>query len=307
VVAAGVAPDVDTLASLGGLSARLRYSGTVTHSILGAGILAALLACGYWLWQRWRAGDRASFLHALSLAALGAASHVLLDLTTTYGIALRWPFSEDVTAWNFMLLLDPLLLTVLLIALLLPGLFRLVSEEIGAKKKDGIGRGWASGALIFLALFCTARYLLHANAERILRANQYHQRGPLQAAAFADSANPFRWLGVVETEGSIEEVETAIAGGAKFDPDRSRTFYKPEASPALETARRAPTAARFLGFARFPLAVVEPTASGSRITLRDVGYSRLRNASGFVFAAVELDAQGRVVREELRFNSERAR
>ena len=50
-----------------------------------------------------------------------------------------------------------------------------------------------------------------------------------------------------------------------------------------------------------------PAASGSRIRFRDIGYSRLHDTSGYVFAEVELDAQGRIVREEMRFVRERAR
>ena len=307
VVVAGVAPDLDTLTSLAGLSSRLRYSGSVTHSYLGAGILAAVLGCAFWGWQRRRAGAACSFRFALGLAALGVASHVLLDLTTSYGIALRWPFRQVITAWNFMLALDPLLLCILLMALLLPGLFRLVSDEIGAQKNDNVGRGWAIGALIFLALFAAGRFVLHANAETLLRASQFHRRAPLGVAAFADSANPFHWMGVVETEASIEEIEVASGSGAGFDPDRSRTYFKPDASPALEAARKAPGAANFLELARFPVASVQATADGSRITFRDIGYSRLRDGSGYVFAEVELDAQGSVLREELSYARERRR
>ena len=307
VVVAGVAPDLDTLTSLAGLSFRLRYSGSVTHSYFGAGILVAVLACAFWGWQRRRAGVSYSFLSALGLAALGVASHVLLDLTTSYGIALRWPFSEVTTAWNFMLTLDPLLLGILLVALLLPGLFRLVSDEIGAQKNDNVGRGWSMGALLFLTLFAAGRFVLHANAETLLRASQFHRRTPREVAAFADSANPFHWLGAAETELSIEEIEVASGSGAGFDPDRSRTYFKPDASPALDAARTAPGAATFLELARFPLASVQATVDGSRITFRDIGYSRLRDVSGYVFAEVQLDAQGRVLREELSYARQRGR
>jgi membrane-bound metal-dependent hydrolase YbcI (DUF457 family) len=307
VVAAGVAPDLDVLSNLAGPSAGLWFGGAVTHSVLGAAALAALLAFSFRAWERKRPGDGHSFLSAFGWATLGAAVHLLLDLTNSYGLALLWPFRMTRTAWNFTLLLDPILLSVLLFTLLLPGLFRLISEEIGAHTEGRAGRGWATAALAFLAVFCAARFFLHERAVTLLGASRYHDRAPLHTGAFPDSANPFHWLGVVETDVSIEEVEVPVSPGAEFNPDRSRTYYKPEASPALDAARSAPAAARFLALARFPSASIERTAEGFSVTFRDVGFSPLRDGRGYYFAGVDLDPQGRVVQEELGYRRERLR
>lgn len=307
VVIAGVAPDLDVLSHLAGPSAGLRFGGAVTHSVLGAAALAALLAFTFRAWERKRPGDGRSFLSALGWATLGIAAHLLLDFTNSYGLAWLWPFRMTRTAWDITLLLDPILLSVLLFTLLLPGLFRLIGEEIGAHTEGRAGRGWAITALAFLAIFCGARFLLHERAVTLLGASRYHDRAPLHVGAFADSANPFHWLGVVETDASIEEVEVTVGPDADFNPGRSRTYYKPEASPALDAAREAPAAARFLSLARFPSASVEHTAEGSSVTFRDIGFSPLRDARGYYFAGADLDAQGRVVQEEIGYRRERLR
>jgi membrane-bound metal-dependent hydrolase YbcI (DUF457 family) len=307
VVVAGLAPDLDMLSNLAGPSAALRLGGAVTHSFLGAGAVTLLLAICFRAWQRKRPSDGGSFLSALGLASLGVAAHVLLDLTNSNGVALLWPFRTARTAWNFNLLLDPILLGMLLFTLLLPGLFRMVNEEIGARTEGRAGRGWSMVALAFLALFCASRFFLQQRAVILLGANLYHDRAPLHAGAFPDSANPFHWLGAVETEVSIEEVEVRVGPGAEFNPDRSRTYYKPEASPALDAARAAPVAARFLTLARFPSASITRTADGFRVDFRDIGLSSLRNLRGYYFAQVELDAQARVLREELEYERERVR
>ncbi len=307
VVVAGLAPDLDMLSEVAGRSAGLRWGGAAMHSVVGATATAVLLAFCFRAWQRQRSGDGGSYVSALGLAALGIAAHVLLDLTNSNGLALLWPFRTGRTAWNFTLLLDPILLTVLLLTLLLPGLFRMVSEEIGARTGESAGRGWAIVALTFLSLFCAARFFLHARAETLLGASRYHDRAPLHCGAFPDSANPFHWQGVVETDASIEEVEVLVGPGADFNPDRSRTYYKPEASLALEAAREAPDAARFLALARFPSASMERTADGFRVDFRDIGFSTLRNLRGYYFAEVELDAQARVLREETGYARERLR
>ena len=307
VVFAGVAPDLDVLSNFAGASAGLRFGGTVTHSLLGATALAALLASLFNAWERKRAGERHSLLFAFRLAALGIAAHLLLDLTNSYGLALLWPFSSARIAGNFTLLLDPILLAVLLLALLIPGLFRLVSEEVGARPGGRAKRGWSIAALVFVALFCAARFLLRERAVSLLGANQYHGRAPLHTGAFPDSTNPFHWLGVVETEASIEELEVTLGASADFNPGRSRTFYKPEASLALDTARQSPAAAQFLALARFPSASIDRTADGFRVDFREVGFSPLRDLRGFYYAEVELDAQARVLREELGYMRSRLR
>jgi inner membrane protein len=307
VVAAGIAPDLDVLANLAGPSAGLRFGGAVTHSVLGATVLTAALAFAFSAWERKQSGDRHSFFAAFGFAALGIFPHLLLDLTNSYGLALIWPFSSARTAWGLTPLLDPILLSVLLLALLLPGLFRLITEEIGARSAKRAGRGWAIAALVFLGISCGGRFLLHERAVTLLSSSQFHGRGALHVGAFADSANPFHWLGVAETEASIEEIEVPLGTGKEFNPDRSRTYFKPEASPALDAARSAPGAARFLALARFPSASVESTDKGWRVQIRDIGFSPLRDARGYWFASVELDGQARVIREELDYAAERAR
>lgn len=307
VVAAGTAPDLDTLSDFAGISSGLRWSGAATHSVFGATATVAVLAICFRAWQRKQPDGDGAFLPAMGLATLGAAVHVLLDLTNSRGVALLWPLRAGRTAWSFTLLLDPILLTVLLLTLLLPGLFRLVSEEIGARTKGRAGRAWAMVALAFVALYCGARFFLHERAETLLGASRYHDRAPLHVGAFPDSTNPFHWLGVVETDTSIEEVAVPVGAGDEFNPDRSRSFYKPEASPALDAAREAPGAARFLAQAKFPSASMEKTADGFRAEFRDIGFSTLHDLGGYYFVEVELDAQAHVVREELGYARERMR
>jgi membrane-bound metal-dependent hydrolase YbcI (DUF457 family) len=307
VVVAGVAPDLDALGHLAGPSTGLRLGGALTHSLLGAGTLAVALAVFYSVWKRKRGSEGRPLLEALGLVTLGITSHLLFDVASSYGVALLWPFRSERTAWSFMLPLDPILLGVLLFTLLLPGLFRLVSEEIGARTERRVGRWWAVAAVAALALLGSVRFFLHERALTLLGASRYHERAPLHVGAFADSTSPFHWLGVVETEASIEEVEVPMSSGAEFNPQRSRTYFKPDASPVLDAARQAPTAAQFLALARFPNASVERTAEGWRVELRDVGFSPLHDTRGYYFAEVELDAQARVVREELAYTRQRSR
>jgi len=79
-------PDIDLVASFGGSATYLKYHRGITHSILGATVLALLLA-----WIVWTLGRKAKPKPGLPLAGrwlllaagLGTASHLLLDFTNS--------------------------------------------------------------------------------------------------------------------------------------------------------------------------------------------------------------------------------
>jgi inner membrane protein len=102
----GMAPDLDVLIR----SSRdpllfLEYHRHFTHalafipigSLLVAGVLYAAFARRY-----------LSFRRTWLYAALGFATHGLLDACTTYGTQLLWPFSDARIAWNTVSVVDPL-------------------------------------------------------------------------------------------------------------------------------------------------------------------------------------------------------
>ena len=78
-----------------------------------------------------RAGDCSS-----PIACLAGLSHILLDFTNNYGVRAFWPFSERWISWDSVFIVDPVILVVLTLGLILPGLFSLINEEIGARNKD---------------------------------------------------------------------------------------------------------------------------------------------------------------------------
>jgi inner membrane protein len=306
LLVAGLAADLDWLTLAGGARAFLNGHRTATHSLAGTAAIALLTAAGFWWWRR-RHPAPIRFLPALLVSGAGAGTHLVMDLTNSYGVKLLWPFRETWYAWDLIHLIDPWVLILLLLGLLLPGLFRLVSEEIGARpKKQGPQRG-AIFALTLLVLYASGRWALHDRALEMLRSRLYHGATPSAVGAFPSGASPLTWTGVVETENTIQQVEVPLGPGSAFEPDLGRTHFKPEPSPALEAARKSEVAQEFLQFARFPRASVEKTEDGYRVELRDLRFtSLLGSRSGFV-AVVELNRQFQVINEELRFDRGRRR
>ncbi|MGH9708685.1 MAG: metal-dependent hydrolase [Candidatus Acidiferrales bacterium] len=318
LIVAGIAPDLDYAAYLGGASVFLRLHRSLLHSLIGAFLTACVVAGAFcFLDRKQPAKNPAARLQgkaALAVCAAGVALHLAFDLLSGVGVNLLWPFHAH---WYGMALaenLDPWILILLIAGILLPALFGLVSEEIGERKKGP--RGAAAGVitLLLLAGYFGVRANFRGTAEDLLLSREYHGREPDTATAFPASASPFDWRGVVATDNTIEIVVVAtdntieivnvpLDPGAEFDSDRSLTYFKPDDSPALEAGERTPSARRFLSYAQFPLASIEHSDEGYRLELRDLRFARDDSSASNILLRVELGANLEVHDEEFFFAS----
>jgi inner membrane protein len=299
LLASGYAPDVDWGALFFGVPALYSYRRVLGHSLTGCAALALLVATVFWLVWRRDAKRPVRFARALGLSAAGGASHLLLDLPNRYGMKLFWPFGDSWQAWGIAESVDPLPLVILLIGLLLPALFRLVSEEIGARRDERSAQRWAAGALAVMTLFFTARMVAKQRAEAILDARVYRGAPARTVAAYPTAISPLRWHGVVETENTVEELDVNVAAGASAFPETQLTHYKPEPSPMLEAAIKTSTVQGFLKFARIPLARVQRLRDGWRVEVRDARFAGDPTRWGGFIAAVEMNMELRVTKEEI--------
>jgi hypothetical protein len=268
-----------------------------------AGLFCALV-------KKWPSGQltkrRAApltFAPALTLCAMGAAGHDLLDLASGEGVQLAWPFRVHWSRWNLAASLDPWVLILLIAALLIPQLFRLVGEEVGARRKKSAGGGAAIATLLLLFTYFGGRAYLHSRAVDVLLSSEYHGREPLSAGAFPSSSDPFSWRGIVSTDNTLEEIEVDLGPGSDFNPDRSLTHYKPADSPALEAADESGAAQRFLPYAEFPLASVTRREDGYRFGLRDLRFSANDDGPANMTVRVDLNSSSQIIREEFRYAS----
>lgn len=291
-------PDVDTLFAQSG-ARYLEIHRGLTHSLAFAPVLAAITAGVVWLaHRRWKKDQPYPWLPSFSLALVGALSHLLMDFITPYGTRVFAPFSWQRLAWEICPVLDLWQMMVILVVLILPWLFRIISEEIGARR--GTFRPAAIAVLIFLAAWWGFRATAHARAVSLLDAHIYRGHDPKRVSAFPDTGNPLLWHGVVDTGETLEELEVNLL--EDFDPTRSRSFFPPEPSPALEAAKNTRTVRAFLDFAVYPWSYVERTETGSQVVFRDLRYEygtmKIRRGAA---ARVILDEQYRVLREEFEF------
>jgi inner membrane protein len=245
IVSANI-PDIDFAAIARGPLYYFEQHRGITHSIAAMPVMAllsALLACAIGRTMR-------GWLAAWGLAMIGVASHLLLDLTNTYGIRLLLPFSSQWFHLDLNNLFDLLIWAVLLLGWLGPLVGKLVSSEIGAQ--SGTGRGMAIFALSFFLVYDFGRLLSHQRAIEILNSRLYQDGPPTRVAAFPTvGISPFEWQGWIERPEFVMRFRVDVR--QEFDPAAGAITYKPAPSAAMDAAREAPPVQVFLRFAQYPL------------------------------------------------------
>ena len=304
LVIAGNIPDVDIVTGFVSSAGYLEHHRGVTHSILGATLLAGMVTGGIYAWGRRAPPPKKKTAPPLNLGWLafccwvGVVSHVLLDLTNAYGVRLLEPFSGRWFAWDIVSIVDPLLLIILTVGLSAPWLFRVISEEVGARK-PGFEKG-AIVALCGMAALWGLRGFAHTRVVSQLDSHTYAEENPVRLAAFPSPANPFQWTGVAETESAIHVIPVN-ALDSDIDMERDRIFHKPEPSPALTIAMKVPTAEVFLDFARFPWAEVEDSGDGYDVKILDLRFlSPVPRHQPFI-VEIQLDKNLQVLSESFSF------
>lgn len=308
LVISGVAADIDFVSYFGGPVAFLRFHHAVLHSLLGSVAMCCFIAAVSCFVSRERAkrtpdssAAHLGFVPAFCVCAAGAAVHVILDLASGIGVRLLWPFGGGWQSWDLLPNLDIWILLVLVAGLSLPHLVRLVSEEIGERKRGIPGRFAALVTLVMMVLYIGGREMLHSRAMGLLESRDYHREPPQKTAAFPSSTKPFAWRGVVSTAGAIDELNISLLPGANFDPDRAVLHYKPEDSSAIAAAQNTPDGRLFLNYARFPLATIEQQDTGFNVMLRDVRFPAGDSSIEDVILDVQVDPNSHILQQRLRF------
>jgi inner membrane protein len=313
------APDIDSFTYFGGGVTGLQHHRGITHSFVGAPFVALLvLAIVYGVYfcrQRWGAQRRgpangvADSRAATKLppnwkvlycyALLGALVHLFQDFTNNYGVRPFAPFSEKWYAWDIVFIIDPVMLVALLLALTLPALMALVTEEIGSAKPQFRGRGAAIFALLCLAAVILVRDFEHRRAVSALNARTYRDQDALRVSAFPQMLNPFAWNGVVETRDFFQLLPVDSRSG-EIDPlNIGVVRFKPEETPVTLAAKTSRLGRVYLDWARYPLVTTEQIEGGrNQVQFEDL---RFESAEGLaqhrgpaLAAYVVLDPQLRV-------------
>jgi inner membrane protein len=307
VTLAAEAPDVDILGRFRDPVFGFAHHRGFTHSFLGLFLVSgAVVGLMYVFWRlRGRKTNNPDLPPRWGLlflfAYLAGLTHILLDFTNNYGVRPFWPFSEKWYSWDIVFIVEPVLLIALTLGLLLPLLFSLVNQEIGAERKGPQGHVAASLALVSVVALWGVRDYEHRRAVNALEARLYRDADPIRASAYPYWWNPFRWHGVVETRDfyAMMPVDSFVPD---VDPGGTMTVrYKPEETAATLAAKNSHLGRVYLDWAKYPVAEVESVMgerSGYIVRFEDLRYAYPElSGRGTLSATVALDQNRKVISE----------
>lgn len=283
-----LAPDLDAAVELSGdPMAFLRYHRGFTHSILGGAAFAFVLAL---VFARVFPGVPRRRVYVLTLA--GVYIHTFLDMLTSYGTMLLWPFSTERYTLDWMWTVDPTLTGILIAGVVAAYWLRRYPRMV-AKACIALAVGYIS--------LCG---VLHWHARQALAAEAVAQdiTGIQQVAVVPAPFVPLKWTGVVETEDTYFqahlELGTSRSADITFVEVPKITAHDGRA--ALDAGDNSPLHERaqlYEWFARFPVVTVEREPNGQVVKFYDLRFNLpgVGEAQRPYDLTVRLDAQGHVV------------
>ena len=296
---AAEAPDLDVFWGFRGPVAGFEHHRGITHTFLGAPVVALAVTLVVWLWHRSRGkqpivAPRWALLWLLSLLAV--LSHIFLDWTNNYGVRPFYPFNPRWYSLDIAFILDPVIFAALLTALVVPSIFGMADREIGAGKPLFRGRGWAIAAMVLIGIDLGVRAVEHHRALRIIGNTQFGNQPLLRAGAEPYPVDPFLWFAVAETAGYYQTGTVNSRTETIETDERNDVIFKPPVTPATAAAKNSWLGRVYLDWARFPVVTdrghanlvasdeLAPQPQDSAVEFRDLRFaygflSRGRNSS----------------------------
>jgi len=256
---AAEAPDLDILWGIAGPVVSFQHHRGITHTFLAAPFMAAIVTGFVWTLDRFvfpriqRNPQPVRWLWVWIAALIAHLSHLLLDWTNNYGLRPFFPFNPRWYAGSFVFIAEPVLWALLLSALVFPWLLGLADREIGARRTQFRGRGWAIFALTAMVVFWCWRWTEHAKAQNLAQAAQVAAAPATRVAVEPYPINPWRWHVILETPTTWQTAEVDTRTGAVQSDPRTNSLFKPQDTPALEAAKRTQLGRVYLDWSQWPV------------------------------------------------------
>ncbi len=242
-------PDSDNFVGLLGTEFYLLYHRGVTHSFLGGLFLAAVFVAIFRLFV-----NKISFVRGLLIAYALILVHIFLDLITSYGTQIFFPFTNARYAVTSIFIIDPIYtLTMLFI------LYRTFRTQHARNTLAIAGIIWI---FLYPTMSLGIRCGLHAHVEhRLKREGVAFTRMDVSTDVFS----PFFWKVILEQEDSYQ-----IGGITLFkpnDPITLKRFQKADDAVFHDFSKTAPIFKTYAWFFDFPIMHTEAAEHGEEIVV----------------------------------------
>jgi inner membrane protein len=290
---AAEAPDLDVLWGVRGPLAAFQHHRGITHTLLGAPLVALVVTGAVWLFarsRRWRPRREGlpapRWLLIWLFAWIAVLSHILLDYSNSYGVRPFFPFSPRWYRASVFFIVDPMVLALLIFGLLMPGIFGWVDRELTRRRTPFRGRGWAVFALLGVVVWAGVRSSEHAHALKLIGQTSFGDEPAQRAAAEPYPFDPFHWQAIVESRDyyQLGDVRTRTDEvGSEGARDR---IAKPSVTPAVAAAKRSLLGQVYLSWSEFPLvedlgpAQLPDAAGANEHTVEEISFQDLRFGFG---------------------------
>ena len=264
-------PDIDNFVGLLGTEFYLIHHRSFTHSFIGGIPLAALFVVIFRLFVR-----SLSFKRGMIIAYAFILVHIFLDLITSYGTQIFFPFTNARYAVTCVFILDPIYtLTMLFI------LYRSFTSQQTRKTLAVAGMIWI---FLYPAVNLGIRYTLQYHLNTRLRSEGIEFT---RLDVSTDVLSPFFWKVILEQD------DTYLIGGVSLlkpnVPIALASFKKVDSTVFQDLSRTAPVFSTYAWFFDFPIVNTEVSENGEEtlVTIWDLRFAstlpcmqRLMNANG---------------------------
>lgn len=306
-LAMGFFPDSDFVLGLFNRQFYLEYHRDFTHSLILIPVYALFFS-----WVFVKISRRPYFWSFYKICFPVLASHVLLDLLTSYGTMIFSPFLEHRYAWDLVFIVDLIFSGIIF--------FPFLSSFFWKREARWICRGSVIGLTLY-ALFCGIQHDKAIDLAETFARNLNEK--VLRVASLPQPLSPFRWANYVETNDKVYQGFVDLRGkgipkpfGRVTEPLRKaslfrrwremdslfqpperiqyRSWQKFNGSPWVKLASDAEGVRLYYWFARFPVVKSVSSRDGwHRVEFMDLRFFLPDIRMPFVYY-VEFDDLGKI-------------
>ncbi len=266
IVAANL-PDIDFVIRFFGAGFYLVHHRELSHSLIGIVLLSIILAAVFTKLKE------KEFNKYFIIGLVGTSSHLFLDLITSWGTQILYPFNNVRYEFSLIPIID-----VYVLAIFITGIIFIRMNHVSREK---VARATLFVFLVFLLFKSGLKIYADTAVENLNGYQDVH--------VMPSFSSPFKWRAIINEPDIyiVNDFDVSTTGFGEFH------FYPKEDNPLIEKSKDALIVKQFREFSQYPYAEAE----GNTVRWFDLRIA-VDGKSGLV-AVIEFDNEGNIISEGL--------